>query len=159
MQRLFMIGLLLVGLSVTSFAQKTFDIAAFYKAMASTELQDVERQLTILSHTSLAEKEAYEGSLIMKKSGFPAKAKEKLKLFKEGRLKLENAITKDAANAEYRLLRLIIQENAPKVVKYRSDIEKDAAIVQSAYKKLSPAIQQAVIDYSKTSKNLKLSGS
>ena len=58
-------------------------------------------------------------------------------------------------NPEFHFLRLMIQENAPKIVKYHSDIEKDVSIIQESYKKMSPELQTAVMDYRKQSKSLK----
>ncbi len=132
-----------------------FDKAAFYNAMASGSLKDIDAQLTIINTSSINEKEAYEGSLLMKKAGLVTKAKEKLSLFKAGRAKLEASIKKNSTNTEFVFLRLIIQEHAPKMVKYDDDIEKDSLQVRTNYKNLSPVVQQAIIDYSKKSKVLK----
>jgi hypothetical protein len=82
-------------------------------------------------------------------------AGKKLNLFKAGHKKLEAALNKDAENAEYHFLRLIIQENAPGVLGYKNDLEKDSTIVVTQFKTLPPAVQQAVTDYSKKSKVIK----
>ena len=142
-------------ITVKGSTQKTtFDRSAFYGAMAANNLDAVNTQLSIIKATSIIEKEAYEGALLMKKAGLVTKAKEKLSLFKAGRLKLEASIKKDKANAEFNFLRLIIQEHAPKVVDYRSDIENDISAIRANYKTLPPAVQQAISDYSKKSKVL-----
>ncbi|HMK03266.1 MAG TPA: hypothetical protein VK489_03705 [Ferruginibacter sp.] len=133
-----------------------FDRSAFYAAMASDMLSEINEQLIIVKGASINEKEAYEGALLMKKAGLVSKAKEKLSLFKAGRLKLEAAIKKESTNTEYYFLRLIIQENAPKIVKYRDELESDSAAVRSNYKSLSPVVQKAIMEYSKKSKFLKL---
>ena len=62
--------------------------------MASDNLQEINTQLAFISTSSINEKEAYEGALLMKKAGLVTKAKEKLSLFKAGRLKLEASIKK-----------------------------------------------------------------
>lgn len=134
-----------------------FDKSAFFNAMASDNVEVVNSQLAIIKTSSINEKEAYEGALLMKKAGLVAKAKEKLSLFKAGRLKLEAAIKKDKENAEFSFLRLIIQEHAPKIVDYNSNIQTDVAAIRSNYKTLHPVVQQAISDYSKKSKVLKLS--
>ena len=90
----------------------------------------------------------------MKKAGLLSKAKEKLSTFKSGRQKLEAAISREPGNAEFRFLRLIIQENAPKIVKYKTSINEDGMIVRTSFKKLPPVVQQAIRDYSKKSKTL-----
>ena len=68
---------------------------------------------------------------------------------------MEEAIKNDEENAEYRFLRLVIQENAPKIVKYRGNIENDTEIIRASFKKLAPVVQQAITDYSKKSTFLK----
>ena len=132
-----------------------FDRSAFYNAMASDNLQEINTQLAIISTSSINEKEAYEGALLMKKAGLVTKAKEKLSLFKAGRLKLEASIKKNSNNTEFVFLRLIIQEHAPKMVKYNADIEKDSLQIRANYKSLPFVVQQAISDYSKKSKVLK----
>ena len=77
-----------------------------------------------------------------------------MNLFKAGKAKLEPAIAKDTANAEYRFLRLQIQEHAPKAVKYNDKLKSDKMFISKEYKNLSPEIQQAILDYSKQSKIL-----
>ena len=132
-----------------------FDKPAFYSAMAANNLDAINNQLSIVKLASITEKEAYEGALLMKKAGLVTKAREKLSLFKAGRLKLEASIKKDSGNTEFNFLRLIIQEHAPKMVEYRNDIENDIAAIRSNYKTLPRVVQQAINDYSKKSKVLK----
>ena len=139
-------------------SQKTgFDKSAFYNALASDNMETINSQLAALKSSPLTEKEAYEGTLLMKKAGMVNKASEKISLFKAGRIKLEAAIKKDKENAEYYFLRLVIQEHAPKIVNYNSNMQTDVAAIRSNYKILPPLVQQAIIDYSKKSKILKLS--
>ncbi len=135
--------------------QTSFDRSAFYAAMASSDLDEIDAQFLAVKGSSFAEKEAYEGALMMKKSGMLTRAKDKLSLFKAGRLKLEASITKDKENAEFRFLRIIIQEHAPKIVNYRSELEKDSQLIRANYKSLPPIVQQAIADYSKRSSVLK----
>ena len=134
-----------------------FDKSAFYSAMASDNMEAVNSQLAVIKTSSINDKEAYEGALLMKKAGLVAKAKEKLSLFKAGRLKLESAIKKDKENTEFSFLRLIIQEHAPKIVDYNNNMQTDIAAIRSNFKTLPTVVQQAISDYSKKSKVLKLS--
>jgi hypothetical protein len=135
-------------------AQAKFDKAMFYRAIASENIQQIDTQLGILKGSDIAEKEGYEGALLMQKAGMKGGPKEKLSLFKSGHKKLENAISKDGKNIEYRFLRLMIQENAPKVLGYHFDLEKDSDYIRKNFKKLSPIIQNAIVGYSKKSKVL-----
>jgi hypothetical protein len=131
-----------------------FDRSAFYAAMASGNIESVNEELALLNSVSIIEKEAYEGALLMRKSGLLKIASEKLKLFKKGRIKLETALLKDSSNGEYHFLRLTIQEHAPKIVKYRAEIENDKQFILKSFKNLLPVVQQAILDYCKNSKIL-----
>lgn len=135
--------------------QTGFDKQAFYNAMSSGSLEEVNSMLASVKASTLDEKEAYEGALLMKKAGLVSKAKEKLSLFKSGRTKLEAAIKKDNNNTEFVFLRLIIQEHAPKAVKYHSNIDSDSELIRNNYKNLPPVVQKAIHAYSKNSKVLK----
>ncbi|GAB2695854.1 hypothetical protein GCM10027037_19600 [Mucilaginibacter koreensis] len=146
--------ILTVTTAIAGSMWQRIDKIAYFEAMASDHKAAVEKQLELLKGFSGTEKEAYEGALLMKKAGLVVLPKDKLKYFKAGRIELETALRNDADNAEYHFLRLIIEEHAPKIVKYKADIAADAALVKKAYKTLPPAVQHAVRDYSKTSKVL-----
>ena len=147
-------------ISLTSFLpgsllKKEFDKAGYYAVLSSEKIDEINLQLQSLKEMVKKEKDAYEGALLMKKSGLVGNAKEKLSLFKNGRQKLESSIKKETRNIEYRFLRIIIQEHAPKVVKYRNELEEDSQLVISQYKNLPQFLQQVINDYSKKSKVLK----
>ncbi len=135
---------------------KGFDRSAFYAVLKSGNAEEIDAQIKIVKKSLIPEKEAYEGTLLMKRSELYAKAKDKLNVFKSGRSKLESSISKDSDNTEYRFLRLIIQEHAPRVVKYRNELEEDSRIIQTNFNNLSQFLQQLIIDYSKDSKVLKI---
>ena len=130
---------------------QNFDRENFYSVMSGGRLKEINNELTILSSTSIKEKEAYEGALLIRKAGIVKVAAEKLKLFKKGRIKLETALLNDYRNGEYHFLRLTIQEHAPKVVKYKANIETDKQYIKDSFANLPTDIQQVIIDYSKTS--------
>ena len=132
------------------------DREKFYSAISSDELGKVDDQLKTLEGLTIKEKKGFTGALLMKKAGLVKNVKNKLKLFKEGHQMLEDAIEKDGSNTEYRFLRLIIQENAPDILNYNNDLKKDSAYIKESYKNLSVAVRQAIEDYSKKSKVLKL---
>ena len=137
-------------------AQKSthFDKDVFYAAMSSKSIEKINNVLTMLQSGSVAENDAFEGALLMKKAGLVQTAKEKLHLFKTGRKKLDATIKSNSDNAEYRFLRVMIQENAPKVVNYKSELVADCSLIQKMYKKLNESLQQIIIRYSKNSKYL-----
>jgi hypothetical protein len=133
-----------------------FKKANFYKVIAGEDENEVNQQLDLVKSSTLEDKEAYEGTLLMKKAGLARGAKKKLNLFKDGHNKLEGIIKKDSSNVEFRFLRLIIQEHSPGILGYKGDLEKDKNFIRANFKKLAQVVQQAVVDYSKTSKVLKL---
>jgi len=137
-------------------ANSQLNKSAFYAALASGNAAEIETQLNLVKEQSTEENIAYEGTLLMKKAGFAGKPKEKLKLFKAGRSKLESSISNNSENIEYRFLRLIIQEHAPKIVKYRNNLEEDSQLIRLHFKSLAPPLQLAITDYSKKSTILKL---
>jgi hypothetical protein len=92
----------------------------------------------------------------MRKAELAKGVKNKIDLFKAGGAKLEAAIKKNIGNAEYRFFRLLIQENAPAILNYHSNINEDASVVKLNYSTLLPATQHAVMDYTKRSKVLKV---
>jgi hypothetical protein len=132
-----------------------YNKSVFYKVMEDGSEADINRELDILKLSSIAEKEAFEGALLMKKANSAGGAKKKLNLFKEGHKRLEAVLNKDSLNVEFRFLRLMIQEHAPGILGYKKEIEKDSRYIRENYKKLSSVVQQAVVDYSKKSKVLK----
>ncbi|MEC5156718.1 hypothetical protein [Chryseobacterium sp. MP_3.2] len=74
------------------------------------------------------------GQFFMAKHAFsPFK---KMSYFNEGKKNLDNAIIKDPKNAEIRLLRLITQEKAPKLLGYSKNISEDKRIITSEYTKI-----------------------
>ncbi len=134
--------------------QQKFDKVAFYAAMASADMDQINKELDILSSSSTENKEGYEGALLMRKAGLVKRPAEKLKLFKAGRIKLETALLSDKDNVEYHFLRFAIEEHAPKIVKYKADLQADKQIIIKGYKNLSTVVQNAIVDYTKTSKLL-----
>jgi len=136
-------------------SQQTFDKSGYYRVMASGELATIDSELVILTRTMPREKEAYEGALQMKKAGLLRRPKEKLAVFRSGAMKLETALAKDSSNGEYHFLRLIIQEHAPAIVHYHNDEEKDSRFIYKVFKRLSPVIQKAILDYCPHSKLLR----
>jgi len=152
---IFICGLLFItGAALSKPFQQKFEKAAFYLVMKSGDIAAIDNEIQNLSTAPEKERDGYTGALLMKKASLLKKNKDKLKSFKEGRIKLETALMADPDNTEFRFLRLTIEEHAPRIVKYRSDIEKDKAFVIKNFKSLSPAVQHAILDYCSTSKVL-----
>ena len=147
-------------MAYTSFAKmksslQSFNREAFYAVMASGDLEEINNELILVRSQSIIEKDAYEGALLMRKAGLLKKPEEKLKAFKSGRIKLETVLSDNNENGEYRFLRLTIQEHAPHIVKYYKEQGSDSEYIKAVFKNLSPVIQTAIRNYSKTSKILR----
>ena len=133
---------------------QTLDKANFYSVMASGRLREINEELALIASSSIKEKEAYEGALLMRKAALPIPPHEKLASFKTGYHKLESALANDSSNGEYHFLRLIIQEHVPKFVHYDKDRAEDSQDVYRSFRNLPPAVQKAILDYSIHSKLL-----
>lgn len=152
---IFALLLLLPGMVVLSKnSQQKLDKAAFYNVMARGNLDEVNAELDVVTSSASPEKDGFIGALLMRKAGLLKRPGEKLKFFKAGRIKFDPAIAADKDNVEFRFLRLAIQEHAPKIVKYRADLEADKQAIIKGYKNQSSVVQHAIMDYTKNSKLL-----
>src|SRR5690606_14362558 len=135
----------------------SFSKAEFFKAMESSDAKlIVSIEQKVASSIDSDEKKAYYGAILMKSADFQKTPGEKLKKFKQGKELLESVIASNPNQVEYRFLRLMIQENAPKIVKYDQNIEEDCKLIKSNLSKVSSELKNAISNYTKTSKNLKL---
>src|SRR5579872_2299715 len=100
--------LITAGLAVATPVQQKFEKAEFYSVMKSGDIAAVENEIAMLSDAPAKEKDGYEGALLMKKAGLMKKPKDRLKFFKEGRIKMETALMADNENTEFHFLRLAI---------------------------------------------------
>lgn len=135
----------------------SFSKAEFFKAMESSDAKlIVSIEQKVASSSESDEKRAYYGAILMKSADFQKTPGEKLKKFKQGKELLESVIASNPNQVEYRFLRLMVQENAPKIVKYDQNIEEDCKLIKSNLSKVSSELKNAISNYTKTSKNLKL---
>jgi hypothetical protein len=146
--------LMIAGLVQGKALAQKFDKAGFYEVMKSGTPETINNEFEAIKDAPEKERDGYEGALLMKKAELVKKPKERLSLFKQGRIKLETAILADNENTEFHFLRLAIEEHAPKIVRYHADIEKDKAIVMKNFKSQSPAVRHAILDYCEKSKVL-----
>jgi hypothetical protein len=76
---------------------------------------------------------AYKGAASTLMTKYTRKVKEKKEFFKTGIEFLEYAVSREPGNIEIRFLRLSVQENAPKFLKYRGHIEEDKKFILDNY--------------------------
>lgn len=95
---------------------------------------------------------AYKGAAIALKAKFTSDKKQRKVWFVEGVTKLEKAIKEDSNNAEIRLIRLSIQENTPKILKYKYNITEDKNFIISNFEKQNKSLKEYIRLYVKQSK-------
>jgi hypothetical protein len=129
-----------------------------YEALNGDSLAAVKSEIQRLKSEGVSSSNnAYLGALLMKSAGLEKKPAQKISLFKEGHLLLEEEILAYPKNIEYRFLRLVIQEHAPKIVKYDSDIEEDARLIIEKYAHLPQGLKKEIKAYALQSQVLKSS--
>ncbi|MNV22816.1 hypothetical protein D3C71_1138080 [compost metagenome] len=137
-------------------ASAQLDRKSIYNALAGDSKESVQKQLDALENVKeSSELKAFKGALQMKAAQFQKTAKAKMDLFNAGKKTLESEIKSNDGNVEYRFLRLLIQENAPKQLKYNGNINEDVTAIVTGYSKLKEATKTALETYAKKSATLK----
>lgn len=126
----------------------------FYKAFSAGNEELIDKVLGEVKASGGASGRAYEGALLMKKADLVKGAGEKLKTFKAGHALFEKEIAAQPQNIEFRFIRLCIQENAPKIVKYRQEIEEDKEMILANFSALPQDLKKHILDYATRSKIL-----
>lgn len=144
--------LLLTGIWWSCMCYGQLNKQAVYLALSGNSETTIRQELSKLDKAAKGdETNAYKGALMMKLSAYMKTPKEKLNQFKEGKELLETSIQNHTSNVEYRFLRLLIQENAPKQLKYHAKLEEDAEMIRNGYSKLNVVTKNAIRDYAKQS--------
>jgi hypothetical protein len=145
--------LCLITLSASAFWQT--DKQTFYRALSSADEATIDKALMALEKEKATSRiNAYKGALTMKKASFIKGVKGKVKTFKEGGALLEDEIKANPANAEYRFLRLTVQENAPKILKYNKQLDEDKQAIIAGFGKMDSDLKSVITNYTKDSKVL-----
>ncbi|WMI69484.1 hypothetical protein [Mangrovimonas sp. YM274] len=106
-------------------AHDSSKVEVFYKSLSAVTKDD---------NISLV---AYKGAAIALKAKQAPTIKEKKAGFMEGVSLIEFAIAKEPNAIEPRFVRLGIQENTPKLLKYKEDIEEDKSMLLSEFKNIN----------------------
>jgi len=119
----------------------------YVKAADSKEISEqFSEKLKNIKKTDKAVLVAYKAAALTIKAKHTKKVANKKEYFKEGAALLEYIIAKNPKHIELRVIRLSIQENSPKVLKYRANKSEDAAYI---YKHLKAVSSQAKKTYIK----------
>lgn len=137
---------------------QTLDIEAIrgaYKTASEDQLQAEEfyNKLEKVTATDRIELIAYKAAALTLKAKYAKGLKNKKDAFIEGATLLEETIKKDPNNVELRLIRLSIQENTPKLLKYKSEIANDKTFILKQYHSVkSTSLKNHIKDYIAQSK-------
>ena len=151
---------LLVVFSITNVRaenKKTlvFSTKIFYLVLSGNNIDKIDHLLFVIEQSlESSENQVYKATLFMKKANLIDKPSEKIKLFKQGKEILEKEIRENPQVIEFHFLRLIIQEQAPKMLKYNVNIQEDKAIIENNFPKIKAQLQNIILEYSKSSKIL-----
>lgn len=152
---LFFLVFLTCSLSVKLVSAKNeVDRPRYYQVLISNDLPTIEAHLSELHDLPPSESNAFSGALLMKMAGVLKSPGEKLRVFKDGMKKLEMSIKNDSTNTEFRFLRLIIQEHAPAIMRYSTNVEQDKSNIIRNFHHLEPVLKKEIIKYSGSSKAL-----
>jgi len=152
MKKLLSVAILFLILCTLGHAQKeVFDRKMYYQALSSDDLTLVDAQLLICK--SLKGKNGYEAAMLMRKAGLVGAVTQKFSFFKNGSKMMDEAILANigAINTELRYLRLMVQEQAPRILGYRDNLKSDASHLKLNYKELPSETLYALRGYCKKS--------
>ena len=96
---------------------------------------------------------AYKGASIVIMSRYKKEIADKSKKFKEGAKMIEFAVTSEPNNIEIRLIRLSIQEKAPKIVNYNKNKKEDKNFLLDHYKEQSGNLKAHIKNFMLQSKS------
>ncbi len=118
----------------------------YVKASDSKEVsKQFSEKLKNIKKTDKAVLVAYKAAGLTLKAKHAKKISNKKKYFKEGAALLEYIIAENPKDIELRVIRLSIQENSPKILKYRANKSEDAAYIYKHLKKVSSKAKKVYI--------------
>lgn len=88
---------------------------------------------------------AYKGASLTMMAKYAKGKNDKKAFFKEGAGLIEFAASEDPKNIEIRVVRLSIQENAPKFLKYNAKLSEDKEFVLNNYKSINSKSVKAFV--------------
>lgn len=91
---------------------------------------------------------AYKGSVIAMTAKYEKGSKLKTEVFKKGVSLVEFAVVEEPENIEIRFVRLSLQQNSPKILKYHKHLEEDKNFVLSNFHQIeSLELKNYIKDY------------
>lgn len=93
---------------------------------------------------------AYKGAAYGLQARYMVDKKKKKELFIAGAKDIEAAVLASPDNIEIRLVRLIIQENTPKILKYKENITADKQMILTNFESQPKVVKDAIRRYATT---------
>lgn len=90
---------------------------------------ELNSKLEVISKNDAKVFVAYKGAVISITAKYKSSNKLKSSTFKSGVSLIEYAVENDADNIEVRFVRLSVQQNSPRFLKYHNDIESDKSFI------------------------------
>ena len=88
---------------------------------------------------------AYKGASLAMMAKYAKGKKEKKEFFKDGAGLIEFAVSEEPKNIEIRVVRMSIQENAPKFLKYNGKLSEDKEFILNNYKNVSSKSERSFV--------------
>jgi hypothetical protein len=145
--------ILILFITTLSICFQTLDLNSIRDAykIAANDKTKVDTFHASLKHITKADAitlVAYKGAAIALMGKKAHKIKDKKSLFIEGVTLVEYAIEKEPLNIENRFIRLGIQENTPKLLKYKEKIPEDKTFLLDNYADInSSQLKKHILDY------------
>ena len=128
--------------------------AAYPRAAASAaSAKELYQKLEDVKESGDKTMVAYKGAALTLLAKYEKKPADKISKMKAGAKLVEMAVAAEPTNTEIRLVRLSIQENVPKIVKYKANMQEDKAYLLAHYKEQQRALREYVISFIKQSKS------
>lgn len=126
-------------LGLSSLSQNLSDVRIAYKEAAHNKekVEDFYKMLQDVNKQNQVTLIAYKGAAIALKAKYAIGIKNKKDEFIEGVTYIEFAIEKEPNAIEPRFIRLGIQENTPKILKYKDAIEEDKLFLLKQFQHIS----------------------
>lgn len=152
-------GFFLCNLLILFFLGTTKHVeqADFYELIASDSELKIDQALVNfeIEETEDIIQKAYYYSLVVKKASYIKELKEKVRLCKEGIRGMEQLVEENPDNTEIRFIRLTLQENSPKILKYKENLDEDKLFILRNLKMQSAKLKQIIKKYALHSSILK----
>lgn len=100
--------------------------------------------------------QAYKGAVLILQSKNTTVKNDRKQLFVNGAGLIDKSVNKEPENIEIRLIRLSIQENIPKALKYNSNIQEDVTFINKNLNHIKDSeLKSYIQQYVKQSKSFK----